>query len=302
MTLGDYKAIRSGSRRSTRGRDDKVDEVIDRLRRRTGTAVPVERPAEKGDLVAVKLSGHPYRSSRRRGRPVLIEENTYEMVAGTPEDHTDDEGHEWPYKGFVNELVGMKTGDKRTINHTFTDDGSEDDLTGKKAEFIVQVESVKEIAKPALNEEFVKSLGPYADLEALRADILRQLQDTETKNYNRNYFDELIEKLLADSKVEYPPILMEDEIEHMLGHFNEDLARQNLELETYLKTREMTREELIEKEIRPAAEKRMKRQLVLERFAAEENIQIQPQEVQMVYDMAWNQAKRDPKMASMRTG
>ena len=97
---------------------------------------------------------------------------------------------------------------------------------------------------------------------------------SETQNYNRKYFDELIEKLMADAKVEYPPVLLDDEINHMLVHFEQDLSRQKLDLDTYLKTREMTREELIDKEIKPSAELRVKRQLVLEKFAAEENIQI----------------------------
>jgi len=199
-------------------------------------------------------------------------------------------------------LVGMKTGDKKTILHTFADDGSDDDLTGKTAEFTFEIESVKQITKPELDEEFVKSLGPYEDVEALRNDIKRQLLESETKNYNRKYFDELIEKLMADAVVEYPPILLSDEIDHMLVHFEQDLSLQKLDLDTYLKTREMTREELIDKEIKPAAELRVKRQPVLEKFAAEENIQIQPHEVQMVYNMAVDQAKRDPKMASLRTG
>lgn len=300
VTLGEYKEIRLEHNLPTIA-DDKVEEVIERLRRRVGTAAPVERPAEKGDLVAVKLSAN-LTEVAEEGEAALIEENSYEMVAGTPEDHTDEDGHEWPYKGFVNELVGMKNGDKKTILHTFTDDGSDDDLTGKTAEFTFEIESVKEITKPELDEEFVKSLGPYEDLEALRNDIKRQLLETDTKNYNRKYFDELIEKLMADAKVEYPPILLDDEIEHMLVHFEQDLSRQKLDLDTYLKTRELTREELIDKEIKPAAEQRVKRQLVLEKFAAEENIQIQPHEVQMVYNMAVDQAKRDPKMASMRTG
>ena len=86
--------------------------MIERLRRRVGTAEPVDRPAEKGDLVAAKLSA-ALTEVAIEGEPALIEENSYEMVAGTPEDHTDEDGHEWPYKGFVNELVGMKTGKEK---------------------------------------------------------------------------------------------------------------------------------------------------------------------------------------------
>ncbi len=300
IDLGEYKELRLDYNPPT-VEETKVDEMIERLRRRVGTAVPIERPAEKGDLVAIKLSAKL--SEPPEGEEgTLIEEGSYEMVAGTPEDHTDEDGHEWPYKGFVNELVGLHVGETKTFEHTFEDDGSSDDLTGKTASFHVEVESIKEIAKPEVNEDFVKSLGPYEDLDALRKDILRQLQETETRKYNREYYDGLIEKLMDGAKVLYPPILLDEEVEHLLAHFQEDLAQQKLDLETYLKTRNMTREELVEKEIKPAAETRIKRQLVLEEFASRENIQLQPYEMQMIFDMAKEQAKNDPQFAQIRSG
>ncbi len=300
VELGDYKEIRLEHTPPVVD-ETKVDEVIERLRRRSGTAVPVERPAEKGDLVAIKLAGHLLEPTEGED-PVLVEENSFEMLAGVPEDHTDGQGNEWPFKGFVDSLVGATTGETKTIEHTFSDDGSEDDLSGRKAEFTYTVESVKEIFKVELNDEFAATLGPYETVEALRTDILKQLQDNESQAYNRNYIEELVEKLIDLASVKYPPVLVDEETEHTLVHFEEDLARQKMDLDTYLKTREMTREELIEKEVKPAAEKKVKRQLVLEQFAVKENVQIQANEVQMVYDMALNQAKSDPNMRTATQG
>nr|HMN59996.1 trigger factor [Anaerolinea sp.] len=87
VELGDYKAIRLEHTPPVIG-EERVDEVVERLRRRTGTAVPVERAAEKGDLVAIRLSGHLV-DPKEGEEAVLVEENSFEMVAGTPEDHTD---------------------------------------------------------------------------------------------------------------------------------------------------------------------------------------------------------------------
>jgi trigger factor len=294
VVLGDYMSIRLDHTPPVVD-ESKVEEVIERLRRRTGTAVPVERPAEKGDLVAIKLTGHLLEPAEGED-PILVEENNFEMVAGVPEDHTDNQGNEWPFKGFVNDLVGVSAGENKTVTHTFTDDGSDDDLSGRNAEFTFTVESIKEIHKVELNDEFAGTLGPYDSMETLRKDILKQLQDSESQTYNRNYVEELVGKLLDLASVKFPPVLLAEEAEHTLSHFEEDLARQKMDLETYLKTREMTREELIENEVKPAAEKKVKRQLVLEQFAVKENVQIQANEVQMVYDMALNQAKNDPSM------
>ncbi len=294
VDLGDYLSIRLEHNPPVVG-EEKVEEVIERLRRRTGTAVPVERAAVKGDLVAIKLSGHLLEPEEGVD-PVLVEENSFEMVAGTPEDHTDDQGNEWPFKGFVDMLVGVSAGNAQTVQHTFVDDGSQDDLSGKKAEFSFTVESVKEIHKAELNDEFATTLGRYETMDDLRKDVLKQQQDSETQAYNRNYVEELVGKLMDGATVKFPPVLVEEETEHTLSHFEQDLARQKMDLTTYLKTRDMTREELIDKEVKPAAERKVKRQLVLEQFAVKENVQIQANEVQMVYDMALNQAKSDSGM------
>lgn len=297
IELGDYKAIRLEHTPPVIG-EERVDEVVERLRRRTGTAVPVERAAEKGDLVAIRLSGHLL-EPKEGEEAVLVEENSFEMVAGTPEDHTDNQGNEWPFEGFVNQLVGVSVGDTRTVQHTFSNDGSEDDLDGKTAEFTFTVDSIKEIHKADLNDEFAASLGPYESMEAMRKDILRQIQESESQTYNRQYVDSLVNQLVDGATVKYPPSLLEDEIEHTLGHFEEDLARQSMDLDTYLKTRQMTRDELIEKEVKEIAERSVKRQLVLEEFAAQENVQIQANEVQVVYDMAMNQAKSESGRKTM---
>jgi trigger factor len=297
VELGDYKSIRKDHVLPVVS-GDKTSEVIERLRRRTGTAVLSERSALVGDLVAFKLSALLLEPDEGQDA-TLIEENSFEMVAGTPEDHTDETGREWPFEGFVFQLVGLKPGETKTVQHTFTEDGSTDDLTGKTAEFTIQVESVKEIQKPELDNEFAASLGPYADIEALQKDVYNQLQDSETRNYNRQYFEDLVGELVDGATVKYPPVLINEEVEHMLAHLEEDLAKENLDLETYLKTRELTREDLIEQEVKPAAERRIKRQLVLEEFSVAENIQIQPHEMQIVYDMALTQAKRDPSLAKL---
>jgi hypothetical protein len=57
------------------------------------------------------------------------------------------------------------------------------------------------------------------------------------------------------------------------------LGQQNMDMETYLKTRKMDREAL-RKELSPMAEDRMKRFLLIYEIARSEDIQISPEEVQ----------------------
>jgi trigger factor len=164
------------------------------------------------------------------------------------------------------------------------------------------VERVHELELHPLDDEFAQSLGSYDTYEKLRQSIQQDLQTEQSNTYNRDYIENLIEKIVTDSTVKYPPTALNDEIEHVITHFEERLKRDQLDLETYLKTRSLTREEFIEQETKPVAEKNLKRNLVLEEFSVREKIQISNEEAQMILNMAQNQALQDPSMKSLAKG
>jgi len=92
--------------------------------------------------------------------------------------------------------------------------------------------------------------------------------------YDQQYVDELIDEIIAQSTIQYPPHMLEEEQEHILKHLQEDLAERKLDLDTYLKVRQLDRAAFIEQEVVPSAKKRLSRSLVLEKIAQAENIQL----------------------------
>jgi trigger factor len=300
VVLGDYRAIREAYTPPTIT-PERVDQVVQSVLRRSGTAEAVERPSQQGDMVAIKLSAKLINPDEGQDAD-LITESTQEMVAGTPEEHTDNEGREWPYTGFSSELVGLVVGDTRTITYTFPENEDQDDLNGKEAEFNFTVESVKEVTLPELNDEFAQTMGQYETVDDFRKSVEQQLNETELRNYNNKYIEGLISTLVDSSSVKYPSVALDEEIEHILHHFEERLAQDHTDLETYFKARQITREEMIEKEVKQVAEKNLKRQYALEEFSVRENIQIKQEEINMVYDMAASQAKRDSELQGLTRG
>lgn len=299
VELGDYKAIREEYIPPTVG-EDKVDEVITRLLKRSATAELVDRPSNQGDLVSFKLAAHLTNPAEGQ-EPLLFEENSYQMIAGEPEDYTDSQGHEWPFPGFSKELIGLSAGEKKVSTYTFPEEEG-DELNGKVGEFTVEVENVKSLTLPEANDEFAQSMGDFENLVAFRADILKQLLENESQTYNRTYFDGIIQKLIDGAKIKYAPSALEEEINHVISHFTEDLSRQKMDLETYLKTRDLTREAFIEQEVKQVAQRNLARDLALEEFAFQEKIQIKPEEVQMVYDLSVSQAKSDENLKNLAKG
>ncbi len=86
-----------------------------------------------------------------------------------------------------------------------------------------------------MNDEFAKTLG-LDDLNTVKESIQLQLETEKKNDYENGYFNDLLDKLVDKSKIEYPPMALEDEINDVLKNFEQNLAKQNLDLDTYLKT------------------------------------------------------------------
>jgi len=301
VELGDYKSIRKEHVNPVIT-DEKIDDVLRRLQRRSAVSQTVDRPAAEGDLVNLTISAK-LATPIEDADPVLIPEGVRQMIAGDPRDFTDEDGNEWPFTGFSAHLLGVTAGEEKTIEYTFPDNSSNDDLNGKEAVFNLKVNTVSSLELHPLDDEFAQSIdSSYENLEALRKGIRDSMQSEETNRYNNSYMESLIEMVVKDATVQYPPVALQDEIDHVISHFEENLNRDQMDLETYLKTRQTTREDFIEKEVKPVAERNLKRNLVLEEFSIRENIQITPEEVQMIRNMAENQARQDPSLKNLARG
>lgn len=301
VDLGNYRDIRVDYQEPV-VEDGKIEDVLARLQRRSAISTPVERKAKKGDMVALEVSG-TLLDPDEGADPVLVPQSKRNMIAGDPSDASDMEGHEWPFSGFSKLLVGMKAGDEKEHEHTFPNDGSNDDLGGKTAKFTIKVESVSQLELHPLDDEFAQSVGSqFETLEKLREQIANDLKTDTTSRYNQTYMDEVIGKLVEGAKVKYAPSVLDEEVEHSLGHFQERLAGQKMDLDMYLKARELTREEFIDKEVKPEAEKSIVRNMVLEEFATKENIQLTPEEARTIMEMAENQSRSDPSLKALARG
>lgn len=124
---------------------------------------------------------------------------------------------------------------------------------------------------PALDEEFVKSLG-YESVEKF-SDVVRdnlknekELKETEKRRAK------LLDELVKASTINYPAILKEYELDDMEARMAGDLERMGTNVEKYLSSVKKTREDL-RTEWLPQADERAKVRLVLSEIARTENIQ-----------------------------
>src|SRR5204862_163392 len=73
-------------------------------------------------------------------------------------------------------IVGMRAGETRSVPFRFVDDHRREELRGRGGSAQVELVEVKEKVLPELDAEFAKSLGEFASLAALRAELRRELE------------------------------------------------------------------------------------------------------------------------------
>lgn len=268
VKLGNYKEIRLDYKVDP-VTDQEIDEFLHQMRTSYATAEPVERPAAEGDLVYVTLSGTL--TSPAEGEDAdVFPSRPAQFVIGTDIIQNRD----WPFPGFSERLVGLSAGDDKKFTYTFPENEEDEALRGKEVEFTVHVQSVKALHLPELDDSFAQTVGEFESMDALRKAVSEQLQRSKEEAADDRFYLELLDKLVAESEIKYPPQVLEHEVEHVLEHLKEDLARQGLELDAYLKMIGAEKDAYIEENVRPAARRRLERALVIEEVGRAENIQL----------------------------
>ncbi len=274
VELGDYKSLRLPYEpKEITGQD--VEQVLENIREQGAILEPVDRPAQDGDQLQIKLSAE-YKQVEEGQEKSLIRERSVPVIIGAEDSDTPEE---WPFPGFSKQLTGLSAGDEKTMSFAFPEDSEYESLRGKEAEFTVVVENVKARTLPDLDDELAQSQGEYEDLQALREDIRKRLEEREREQYDRDYEEKLFDELLKVSTIQYPPQLVEREMEEMIHQLEHRLEQQGMDMDLYLKTRQQDMESFRE-ELKPAAETRAKKYLVLFEVARQEEVQVDPNEVQ----------------------
>lgn len=273
--LGDYRSIQKPYELAE-VTEDQIQNVIEELRDNNAILEPVERAAQVGDQVTLLMSGER-KNAEVDDNPTLMREQSTPINI-LPEDNENND-EEWPFPGFSRYLVGLSVGDERTVDYTWPDDSPSERLRGIEAEFSFKVEGVKSRTLPEVNDEFAVSLGEFNTVDDLRKNIREMLENQSRSSYNKIYDNEIIDQAIEHTRFQYPPEMLENEINTLTEELSSRLAQQSMELDTYLKMRQIDRDTLKE-EMKPVAEKRIQRTLFLVALGKAENIQVAPEELQ----------------------
>ncbi len=272
VDLGDYHSVRLPYEWQAPEQKD-FDTALEELRQMYATTENVDRAIESGDYVLVDVKSETAEVNRTGFATFVRKE---------------DRDTEWPFNGFAKELIGLKAGESKTIKHNFPEDWEVEELKGKDVEIEVAVKTVRGVTLPDLNDEFAKMTGAGETIDALTEAVKKDVEKRSQDGYDDKYFVELIEKVKEGATIKYNEHTLEHEGEHVLSDLTNRLAQQSMDLETYFKVRETTREKFIEEEVNPVAKKRLERSLILDEIVRKEKLQLDNEALDAEYNTTIN--------------
>ena len=183
--------------------------------------------------------------------------------------------------GFEEQLIGMKKDEEKEINVTFPEDYHVEDLKGKEVTFKVKVNEIKEIVKRELDEEFFEDLGLEGvnSKETLEEEIKKNIEASKEHETEEKYIDDLLDAVAKQTTTDIPEELLNDEINHMIKRFEEQVRMQGIALETFYEITKSTEEDL-RNQMKPEAEKHIMYRFIIDTIKNEEKIEVSTEEAE----------------------
>lgn len=244
-----------------------IDEVLSRLQAQTAEYIEVDRAAKSGDRATINFDGkdakgEPIANARGKDYPLTLGSNTF-------------------IPGFEDNVMGLKKGETKEFTISFPKDYGVKALQDKKVTFTVTINKLEETKQQPVDDAFAAKVGPFKTVEELKADIEKQLGVERERQAQQEFENQIIKALIAKAKLKLPESLLSEQIDIVDTEFKQNLAYRGETIKEYLENSGQTEEEYREKELKPAAEERLKAGLILSEVANEEKITVTPEELEI---------------------
>jgi trigger factor len=262
VTLGNYRDKLRVQEKETVVTDKDVEAAISSILSQKATLTPVERATVFGDSVTVDLLG-------KQDGAVFVDQKDANLELF--------EGVKVPMPGFYEQMSGLSKGESKEFTLAFNPDYEDKQLAGKSYDFKVTLKEVKQKVLPELNDEYVKTLGG-TDVAAWRASIEESLRKRAGENNQHEYEDKIVQDLAGMSQVDFPPVMLEEQINDLVNEEARGFGSGAKGLEAYLKSMNQTMDQH-RKELSETARVRLVNGLVMQKAALDEKIGVSEEEV-----------------------
>ncbi len=171
-----------------------------------------------------------------------------------------------------------KIAKERLLANTESSDATEKEVDDVVAE-IKKLRTKEGEEAPELTDEYVKTLGNFENVADFTGKIRKNISlEKEIKLRDKKRVA-ILEGILETSTSELPDVLVDTELERMVSQMKADIVRAGGTFEGYVESTGKTEED-IRREMREAAEKRVRFELILKQIGKKEKLEASPEEVE----------------------
>lgn len=215
--------------------EEKIDEQLEALQKRFGTAIPVDRPAADADVVLIDVVGT---LDGERVEDFCATALSYEV------------GSNGMVNGADEALRGLANGESATFAFT-PDDGEYND---NELEITVTIQDVRERSLPEADDEFAQLASEFDTLAELRENLRGSVEQLGLVEQGMAAREQVLERLLELVDIDVPQSLVDEQLgEHFDDGHGDDEHRE---------------------EVRTNAARAIKTQFILDKIADKEELSV----------------------------
>ncbi len=196
--------------------EKQVDYALEYRRQQMATMQTVEdrTVTEKGDWVRLDYEGF------RNGEPLPDAKGENELF------QLDGDS---VLPGFADGLIGKTVGEPVDVSLTVPEDFRVEAMRGTEILFKCKINEIAERVVPELDDDLAKDLGDFQNLEELRQEARKDLEEAENGRIRRNFRNDLWKKIVERNPFDLPPSLLEEHTKAAMQDQIEKMQRQGLD-------------------------------------------------------------------------
>jgi trigger factor len=240
--------------------DDQVQDALKRIQEGHARLEPVEGRAlvQVADFATLDFEG------KVAGKP---------FSGGKGENYTIEVGSGRALPQFEEAVVGLKVGDRQTVQVTYPESYPNKEIAGKIVDFAIVVREIKHKVLPILDDEFAKDHGEYGSLDELRAAVHKRLEDELKRYQDEELKERLVSRLLEIHSFTVPPSMVERQTRYLMERYQNQVAGQT-------DSDSAPPMEEVRKSLEGRATRQVRSTLLVEKIAQRENIQVADKDIQ----------------------
>jgi trigger factor len=227
--------------------------------------VKEERPVKEGDFVLIDYEG--FLNDEPFDKTPIIE--NYVMGIG-----------KGPLpKEFSEKLTGTTPVQDLEIEVPYAEDYHDENLKGKTIVYKLTLKEIQEEILPEINDDLVKGLGKYENLDDVKASIRDNLEKGYAQRINHELSEQIFQNLLEKYEFEVPEALIEGELNWIAMEAEQAYSANNTTLEEAGLSKD-----ILKTQYRDVGEKQARRHLILDKIISQTKLELTDEELEKSFE------------------